>query len=264
MAVWGPLRLRRRGHSITVAATRLGALQVARTRWGRDRLELKAVRTRWATADPLWSDHVVAVHGPGVVLVSSWVDLDDTPEHVTHLFLRRQLRRIDGAPMAPVVHLLDWARLRDEWLSVGVAPSVVDIFQERLTRCTLPVSSTHGDLHGGNVGLRRDGSVGVVDWETYSPRSSLLLDVVNYEVEALRRAMGVPWEQTLRQVRHRELVREAAARWQVPVQDLMLAYVAFRLGRHTWILDGVCAAPARKVERHVDTLSRAAEVFAPE
>ena len=258
----GPIEVERSGHGVTVGVRRVGALQLARSSWGRARLARKLARAQKAANDPFWAPHVVPVRGTPTVLVSPWVDTGSGPSAAERAFLRRQLDRVGAPPEEPTTDLLDWEELRPDWADVGVEDHVLDAFEGALRDLRLPVTSTHGDLHSGNMGVTSGGRVGIIDWEMYTPRGSYLFDVVNYELHALCRDTGGRWEAMLPRLRHDPLVATAASAWRAPVPHLLLGYVVHRLGRQTWLLGGTHRGSAEKLDRHAATLRSAVHALA--
>lgn len=261
MGRWGRLRGTRAEHRVALAVEGVGAMQVARGAWGRRRLAAKRAGARAAASDPLWADTVVPVYGGPLMLVSPWVDIEASREQEERALLRDRLARLEDAPLVPAARLVGWPRLRSEWSGIGVDKGTLDACERVLGQLPLPRSSAHGDLHRGNLG-RSGNDTRLIDWESYSPRSSLAFDLANYETEAAAEATGAPWERSLGVLPEAPLISATASRWSIPATRLVLAYVVQRLGRHTRVLEGVRHAPGEKLRRHVTTLRRAVEQLA--
>jgi hypothetical protein len=258
----GPLWLHRAEHAAFLGVRQLGVLQVPRGTWGRRRLDRKLAGTRAAASTATWADLAHPLRRlPGGRAWSSWVDIcSPAATDVEDQLRSRLIERLVEVPSRPASELLAGGCGPADLSSLD-APGVRwnKVF-DLLASTHLPVSPGHGDLRPDNLGRDRTGRLVVIDWESFEPESSALLDLVHYRVERLPKA--VTWADAIAPAALDGSLREIAGTFGVPLDNLLAVYSLHRV-RRTRLLHDVAPSSLRsRIDaKHGRILARVGEVL---
>ncbi len=92
----------------------------------------------------------------------------------------------------------------------------------------LPVSSSHGDLHMGNV-VFISNQVRLIDWGFYRSRSSLVLDIMHFDIRRICAKHAMSWTKAV--FVRTKYIHEIAALMETSAFNLVLLYSIDRISR---------------------------------
>jgi hypothetical protein len=195
-----------------------------------------------ARRDPLWSERVLEAKAVPFGLVSSRGTRgnEDTCHSATEWARRTLAELMLSAPKATGYDILEPAMAH--LFELGLTSDERESIVTSLKSDTVPLSSSHGDFHRGNVICFEDGWR-LIDWTLYRHRSTLALDRLHFLMREACTAGAMSWTTCV--FSDVPGWADAGAQLEVKTAFLRSLYTVDRVDREIAQLRAIAGAPRK-------------------
>jgi hypothetical protein len=173
-----------------------------------------------------WAEHVLKIE-PHFLSLSMTKGEPIAPGsvHKIDAFISSKLMQCFYYPRQRMSEAFDFAKLQ-KLESCGLVPGLLSECEKILEDTFLPITSSHGDFHAGNM-LCIGERIMLIDWDMFSPRGSFITDYIhclNYRSAQLQQES---W--TVAILRKSAYLEELAQLFELSTRQLRLAYCIGRM-----------------------------------
>jgi hypothetical protein len=163
----------------------------------RMRMTMEWHGNRMAQSDPLWHDSVVPLRRIpfGFAMLRGRPATNEDIPKITHfLFEKFEILERSGQKIN-AIDLIDQALL-EKLKMYGLKQKNIDYLFDTINGCTVPLSSSHGDLYVDNV-IFLNRNMALIDWSLYKQRSTVVFDILHLPLRQICTEKGISWTEAI-------------------------------------------------------------------
>lgn len=162
---------------------------------GKKRKEMEFKGYKYAISNDLWNKNIVEINEIPFGFYSRRGRIaNDKDMPIIEEFLWNQFDRVKNE-LVPIYRIIDIRTIKRLEIN-GLYDKNLNYFLSKVENCRLPLSSSHGDFHKGNV-VFINNRLCLIDWSMYRNKSSIFFDIMHFYIRNICEYKGISWTDAL-------------------------------------------------------------------